>query len=592
MFTPGNSGGRKPKPKPKPAEESIPNDIVAFVAPPPPPASTSSNTGGISLPPPPVRPLASTPSNTGGWSLPPPPRRDPRPDVSQSGRSVDDSDSDRMRPGRIVEELQDQRPEYSDGYAQAIEDAYKDENGIYFQLYMNQGTVRKNDFAESGLDEESDWHAAQRAYRSIDRYMNGSLQHGQEKSAADGDYADEPYTVRNSGFNRPTEAHLEEHLPHVETPEDFIEYVKTELPKLIPEYANNKINWDSLTYEEAAMFYYAALEAGALEYRDNPRLYNLGNPEQVDQKLALIGAEKTLIGELMRKMAIVTPLEDLDALLAEYGWVDENHDLNVAHAQVYFHLRVKAVYEHLGRELPSNWEEINNDPLIMANMLADIYSESGEEVSEEFFHELAQVRSISEEYGLLTGEEEPFNPLPLAADILSWLYPPFGIALTVAKIYHSGVVQGDLGAAAEHAAGLAIPRLPRMLSAGSRLVSSVPQLTGTANALAALSESSELAFALDMRGLYKDVTGLGEAIVPDTPETLMANMDTILAEIQTQGVNLNEIPEGMPLHEWYTLIGLLEGSEHMTQTDLVHVIQMGFRATLRENRQYPHEGSQ
>ncbi len=124
-----------------------------------PPAPKPSNTGGWSLPPPPVRPPASTPSNTGGWSLPPPPRYDPRPDVSQTERPLDDSDSDSARTGRIVEELQDQRPDYSDDYGQAIEDAYKNENGIYFQLYMNQGIVRKNDFAESGLDEESDWHA-------------------------------------------------------------------------------------------------------------------------------------------------------------------------------------------------------------------------------------------------------------------------------------------------------------------------------------------------------------------------------------------------------------------------------------------------
>ncbi|MCY4070965.1 MAG: hypothetical protein OXG60_06680 [Chloroflexi bacterium] len=491
-----------------------------------------------------------------------------------------------------MEELQDERPDYVDPLGQSANEIYENVTDLYFQLYIDQGTVRMDDLAESGQDPESDWHAAQRAYKSIDRYMYGFLpQPGQEKSAANG----EPYPVRNSEFNRPTEAHLEEHLPHVETPEDFIEYVKTELPKLIPEYANNKINWDSLTYEEAAMFYYAALEAGALEYRGNPRLYNLGNPEQVDQKLAAIGAEKTLIGELMRKMAIVTPLEDLNTLLELYGWVSEDQDQNKANAEAYFQRRLKAVYEHLGRELPSNWEEIQNDPVTMANMLVDIYPELEEKGTYKFIQEdykWTGYDMFGEEYAKLTREKEPFNPLPLAADILSWLYPPFGVALTVAKMYHSGVVQGDWGAAAEQAAGLAIPRLPRVFAAGSRLMSSVPQLTGTANALAALSESSELAFALDMRGLYKDMTGFGEAIVPDTPETLMANMDNVLAEIQTQGVDLNEIPEGMPPQEWYALVRLLEGSEHMTQADLVHVIQMGFRTTLRENRQYPHGGGQ
>ena len=129
--------------------------------------ASSSNTGGWSLPPPPVRPPASKPSNTGGWSLPLPPRYDPRPDVSRTERPNDDSDSDSARPGRIVEELQDQRPDYSDDLGQAIEDAYKDVNGIYFQLYINQGTVRKNDFAESGQDEESDRHA----HVHVEKYM-------------------------------------------------------------------------------------------------------------------------------------------------------------------------------------------------------------------------------------------------------------------------------------------------------------------------------------------------------------------------------------------------------------------------------------
>ncbi len=165
----GAPGGGKPKPKPT---VTFPWLI------PQPPVSTPttsrpdygpenpapSNLGGpgpvypdMTMPPA-VRPPASTPSNTGGISLPPPPGYDPRPDVSQTGKPIDGSDSDRMRPGRIVEELQDQRPEYSDGLSRSVEAALTNE-GLLGHDYSNPSEFVSNNFAESGLDEESDQHA-------------------------------------------------------------------------------------------------------------------------------------------------------------------------------------------------------------------------------------------------------------------------------------------------------------------------------------------------------------------------------------------------------------------------------------------------
>jgi len=164
----------QPAPRP-PTQETIPNDIVAFVQPTPQPVSTYSNTGGISLPPPPVRPPGSKPSNTGGISLPPPPRRDPRLDDSRTGRPTDDGDGDRTRPGRIVEELQDERPDYSDDLTQAVGAAYGDVNDIYFQLYYGQSAVRMNDFAESGLDDESDERAEERILRRVERVRRETM---------------------------------------------------------------------------------------------------------------------------------------------------------------------------------------------------------------------------------------------------------------------------------------------------------------------------------------------------------------------------------------------------------------------------------
>ncbi len=98
---------------------SIPNDIVAFVQPPRRVATTPRRTSS------PNDPLIGVPTNT----------------------------------RTIVDDIQEVVPDYSDELDRSVEAAYKDVNGIYFQLYNGQATVRMNDFAESGLDDELDQHA-------------------------------------------------------------------------------------------------------------------------------------------------------------------------------------------------------------------------------------------------------------------------------------------------------------------------------------------------------------------------------------------------------------------------------------------------
>ncbi|MCY4019084.1 MAG: hypothetical protein OXG39_06720 [Chloroflexi bacterium] len=74
-----------------------------------------------------------------------------------------------------MEELQDDRPEYSDDLTQAVGAAYGDVNDIYFQLYYGQSAVRMNDFAESGLDDESDERAEEQILRRVERVRRETM---------------------------------------------------------------------------------------------------------------------------------------------------------------------------------------------------------------------------------------------------------------------------------------------------------------------------------------------------------------------------------------------------------------------------------
>ena len=185
--SPPSTGGWSLPPPPVPPSTS-PYIGGSSLPPPPPPPSTSTSTspytGGWSLPPPPPPPSTSTSTSpyTGGWSLPPPPVSPPssqsghsRPDISQTERPLDDSDSYPVHPGTIVDDLQDLRPEYNDDLSQTYEEAYKNENDIYFQLYLSQSTVRRNDFAESGLDDESDERAEEQVRRRVERVRRETM---------------------------------------------------------------------------------------------------------------------------------------------------------------------------------------------------------------------------------------------------------------------------------------------------------------------------------------------------------------------------------------------------------------------------------
>ena len=125
----------QPKPQPKPKTRFTPPWLVPQPKPQPKPKPTF-------MPP---------------WLVPQPkpskPRRTPR--VSQTERTIDFRHTVPVKPRTIVDDLQDVRPDISDDLSRNVEAALTNE-GLLAHDYSEPSEFVRNNFAESGLDEESD----------------------------------------------------------------------------------------------------------------------------------------------------------------------------------------------------------------------------------------------------------------------------------------------------------------------------------------------------------------------------------------------------------------------------------------------------
>ncbi len=104
------------------------------------------------------------------WSIaqPAPSKRTRAPRVSQTERTIDFRDSLPVNPRTIVDDLQDVRPDISDDLSRSVEAALSNE-GLLAHDYVEPSEFVRNNFAESGLDDESDERAEERVRDHVAR---------------------------------------------------------------------------------------------------------------------------------------------------------------------------------------------------------------------------------------------------------------------------------------------------------------------------------------------------------------------------------------------------------------------------------------
>lgn len=294
-------------------------------------------------------------------------------------------------------------------------------------------------FAGSGLDDDSD----QLALELLDevKYSNWD---------ALSEYSDDlPY------LNERTQDYVEDHDLDLKTRDDLQRHIEEQLTELVPEFNNIPIDWDILNTQGLAQVYYAALQAARHQYS----LYTHGSTQEQHHRYDDVSREINFVLGLFEKIA-PTPLENLDVLIEEFGWGYAEDPTALAISSL--RTRLEAVHKLLDRPMPGNWEDINDNPLLMANVLAETLPLIEEDqLTMEFLTEYDPRDFIRPEDDLkiLTGTvEEGLDP-SLVLFALSWVYPPAGYALTAATMVKA-LIEEDGEAAIRAAGGFALGRIP------------------------------------------------------------------------------------------------------------------------------------
>ena len=348
-------------------------------------------------------------------------------------------------------------------------------------------------------------------------------------------------------LNEGTQDYLSHHDLDLKTRDDLQQHFEEQLKKLVPEFNNIPLHWDTLNAQGLVQVYYAALLAADSQY-SHP--HTPGDQEQQRSRLGEINDEINFILGLFEKIA-PTPLEDSDVLIEEFGW--NYAEDPIAHAIRSLDSRGEATIERLDLPLTDVWEDIDDNPLLMANVLKEILPLLIEDDrltnGLRFEYDPYDVSDPVTDLQILTGTTEEFD-LSLALFALSWVYPPAGWVLTGATIA-GGVVNADWGTVGGTAADVAIDQALPALSTG-----------------------------LKPLNFFTEVVG---HFAPDDPEyTQTEDMDVLLRQFQMGASWSNEPPEGWSYNDWEDYVNSFDPAfGPVTAEKLMTALEAVFRTEIR-----------